>query len=391
MKINEYSFFENRDIWEYKLNFSGAEIKKLLSLIWDYNHGERKKYYFFKRNCAYELTRILYQAKNIPFENSFNLYYSPLRTIKDLNRKNLISGYSFRPALLRKMKRKYEKLSPKELDEFWGLQNKKLKANLSFSAIDLALDKIRYDSIKEKSPADKAKVRSLLLAKSEHTDSKIDLDFEKLDPSTKYEPVFIGLGQNFKSSRSVLMFRPGVHDYSDLHYEKDLKYAFNIAETEISIKENIRLEKFTLFHLGSLGPIHLLESPLSWDSKLTIERDQFSGNYFSQFSTSLGFFWKGIFVGLNQKSTWQEQEKKNISFAPGLHVGFLHQIAEFATTNIQLFSNYDLGKKKVSSEASLALRFFISDKFALETRAKLKKTQQQNSFTEQSLLVLHYF
>lgn len=54
MKVREYSDLENRDLWEYRTNLSGAEIDRMLAFIWEQSFTYLD-YYFFDDNCAFML------------------------------------------------------------------------------------------------------------------------------------------------------------------------------------------------------------------------------------------------------------------------------------------------------------------------------------------------
>ena len=61
MKIAEYNGMENRDLWEYSLNLSTAEADRLAAHAWEMGHAEFP-YYFFSKNCSYQLMPALEAA-----------------------------------------------------------------------------------------------------------------------------------------------------------------------------------------------------------------------------------------------------------------------------------------------------------------------------------------
>lgn len=61
MKIAEYNGMENRDLWEYDLALSSAEVDRLAAHAWEMGQGEFP-YFFFSKNCSYQLMPALEAA-----------------------------------------------------------------------------------------------------------------------------------------------------------------------------------------------------------------------------------------------------------------------------------------------------------------------------------------
>lgn len=61
MKIAEYNDMENRDLWEYSLALSSAEVDRLAAHAWELGQGTFP-YYFFSKNCSYQLMPTLEAA-----------------------------------------------------------------------------------------------------------------------------------------------------------------------------------------------------------------------------------------------------------------------------------------------------------------------------------------
>ncbi|MDM8551890.1 DUF4105 domain-containing protein [Desulfobacterales bacterium HSG2] len=61
-KIQEYSDISQRDIWEYQLNLSESEVKRLITHLWELRNVH-SDYYFFDENCSYNLLFLLESAR----------------------------------------------------------------------------------------------------------------------------------------------------------------------------------------------------------------------------------------------------------------------------------------------------------------------------------------
>ncbi|TBR16865.1 DUF4105 domain-containing protein [bacterium] len=61
LKVQEYGAIENRDLWEYRLNLSSAEVSRLAAHAWELGQAEFP-YYFLSKNCSYQLMPALEAA-----------------------------------------------------------------------------------------------------------------------------------------------------------------------------------------------------------------------------------------------------------------------------------------------------------------------------------------
>lgn len=61
MKIQEYNNIDNRDLWEYHLALSSAEVDALAAQAWEMGQG-KFPYFFFSKNCSYQLMPALEAA-----------------------------------------------------------------------------------------------------------------------------------------------------------------------------------------------------------------------------------------------------------------------------------------------------------------------------------------
>ncbi len=103
-KIKEYSNLESRDIWEYELDLKAKEIRRMLLHIYELK-DHYSKYYFFTKNCSYELLWLLEVARaDLKLTDKFSYKAIPIDTIKAIKKKGLITKSSFRPSQNRKIK-----------------------------------------------------------------------------------------------------------------------------------------------------------------------------------------------------------------------------------------------------------------------------------------------
>lgn len=152
-KIKEYSDLEQRDIWEYPLNLTQAEINKLLLHIFEIRHFYAD-YFFLSENCSYNLLWLIEVAKNdIDLVSKFNHKAIPIDTLREIVDANLVKRTVYRPSKRKIILQKSQSIenSPKalsfaksnnfDLEKLVGL-SKRQKAN----ALELGshLLQIRY-------------------------------------------------------------------------------------------------------------------------------------------------------------------------------------------------------------------------------------------------------
>jgi hypothetical protein len=62
MKVQEYTNMESRDLWEYKLRLDDAALRRLVNHAWELG-SVFFPYYFFNRNCSYQLLPLIDAAE----------------------------------------------------------------------------------------------------------------------------------------------------------------------------------------------------------------------------------------------------------------------------------------------------------------------------------------
>jgi hypothetical protein len=77
-KVSQYSDIEDRDLWEYQLNLTAAEVRRLLEHLWELR-GAASDYYYLNRNCSYQLQVLLEAARpGLNLHSGFRLWTIPV-------------------------------------------------------------------------------------------------------------------------------------------------------------------------------------------------------------------------------------------------------------------------------------------------------------------------
>ncbi len=81
-KLQEYSDVDHRDIWEYPLNLTGPEIRKMMLHIREMD-GIASDYYFFDENCSYDLLFLLEAARpSVKLTDQVHAWLIPLDSVR---------------------------------------------------------------------------------------------------------------------------------------------------------------------------------------------------------------------------------------------------------------------------------------------------------------------
>jgi len=292
VKVQEYNNLENRDLWEYELNFTDDQINYFLLHLWELG-GNYFDYYYFQENCSYHILSLLEIADpDLHLTDRFLFHVIPADTVKALTRyDSLIAKEVYRPSLLSQMNDKRLRMSENRKKIFYALvtdpawieKEDYLGLNVPEKALilDAYLDYAQFRNMqKERSAAaiDKT-TRSILLERSK-------LDYRRDDPpeathfSTPPElghgsaRIRFGVGRNKNELFEEMSLRPAYHDLlaNDTGYGKDSQILFlDLTARRYNDSQKTKLDSFKLIDIVSLTPYDPLFQKKSW--RLSIGSD----------------------------------------------------------------------------------------------------------------------
>jgi hypothetical protein len=284
MKVQEYRDIENRDIWEYRLNFSPDQMHRLLMHAWELGNAYFD-YYFFKENCAYHILSLLEVADpNLHLTDQFHFATIPADTIRLLIRhKGLVKEVSYRPARSTLLKRKRGALEEQEISFLPRLVNDPHLAEQSeflqllptrqTFLLDLASDVLRYKGATDQDMAEdyKAKNRSILVARSQIKIPSAPFHVEpfSLSPEHGHDSLRVGEGVGWRNHEifEEISLRAAYHDLLDPDpgYTQDAQIVLGDLRLRHYHRRNqFRVESFTFANVLSLAPIDSLFISPSW-------------------------------------------------------------------------------------------------------------------------------
>ncbi len=300
VRVKKYNDIENRDIWEYQLDFTPDEIEQLVRHVWEVK-GIDFDYYFFRENCAYRLLALIDVVRpgmQLTGENNFPVYAIPVDTVRALDEKNLIQSRTFRASLVTRIDDYFSAenkthadlvlaiVSDKVSDEE-DVINRKLNI-LGSDAEEVEVLQQSYAILQFNGEADSPKAQSILqlindLESPDLTEKTVN-NSNKISPEKGHGSIraAVGYGQQNSQQYIDLRFRPAFHDLLDAPQGYIDGAGINVFDARFKwfvnndASNNLRLESLSLFNVSSLSPLRRWRKPLSWTLDFRFDRTQMS-------------------------------------------------------------------------------------------------------------------
>jgi hypothetical protein len=282
-KVKEYSDLENRDLWEYELDFSFEEIQRLLRHVWELDEIYFE-YYFFDENCAYHLLSLLEAARpSLHLRDTLPAWIIPGETVRAIvATPDLVKKAIFRPASTTRLRHRLQQLSKQEQDWVQALVTGEIQAEaLSETVLDItrraqiletAYDYLYYQHNKAKETDNKRtrRLRELLVARSRLANTS---DFSALPTPSRPEEghssfrMAIGLGRDGEQSYQSLQLRPAYHDLMEPQAGYTPGAQINFLEVSLRHQTGrslLTLEALKVIDIVSLAARDQFFQPFSW-------------------------------------------------------------------------------------------------------------------------------
>ena len=415
-KIKEYNRLENRDLWEYELNLTQAEIDTMLAHIWELQ-GINFEYFFFDENCSFRLLELfdvarsgLYLAKNFP------VTAMPLDTVRVVQEASLITKTDYRPSILTELKAQLAMLSTKEnelaliLSQDIEVLNSEEFINLNKEQqqriVDSAYRYLRYQNTFNGRPKETTRRSFLLLRRLNENRTKLVIPIKPpARPDLGHKTAMLGfsLGKNLDKSFAEIKYRASYHDLLDPISGYYTGMSLNMVNAMVRVYQggDVKLEKAELLDIVSLSARSNYFSPWSWKANISVEQQwtkdkevlvtQGSGGggvSYQPFDNSYLFLLATGRIELNRKLDTYA------AVAPGLQLGFLYywpRSTLLVDAEHYQFLFDQTQRSRVSVEQSVQLGDNDSLRFSINYHHIESNTHDNNNFQEFKLEYRHYF
>ncbi len=284
LKVQEYRDIENRDIWEYRLNFTEHQVRRLLMHAWELGNASFD-YFFFKENCSYHLLALLdYADPTLHLTDEFLFWTVPADTVRLIASKaGLVSGIAYRPSRSNVIRRKRESLPvgerglahriTRDLGEVASPAFVQLGLTQQAFLLDLVSDYLRYRTETTDSPPPELKERNraVLTARSQlriPSQEFTVVPFAKQpELGHKTSRASVGAGWRNNDTFEEVTVRTGYHDLLDpeVGYTPDAQIEIaSLTARHYNRADQTRIERATLVNVLSLSPIDSVFHAPSW-------------------------------------------------------------------------------------------------------------------------------
>ncbi len=288
-KLQQYNDVDHRDIWEYRLNLSEEEIRRMMLHIREWE-TVGCRYYFFTRNCSYLLFLLLEAARpEADLTEKRHLWVIPLDSIRFLKDAGFMDkdNFSYRPSRTTKIAHLISRTPGAGEDVALTLANgesgeelKSLHAGGDLSeeekrlACELAAEYVQYLYTKGAIGRDVYRERYLrVLGMRSRQGVSGDDDLYRIQtpvpPHKGHRSARLALGGGRSGGDAFfeLRLRPAYHHLMDdaTGYVDNSQIVF--ADTALRLDPDagtLRLESFDLIDIVSISPRNRFFKPLSW-------------------------------------------------------------------------------------------------------------------------------
>ncbi|HMA84455.1 MAG TPA: DUF4105 domain-containing protein [Desulfosalsimonadaceae bacterium] len=283
-KIQEYSDINQRDIWEYRLNLSPAELRRMVRHIREMDQIG-SDYYFFDENCSYNLLYLIEAARpSVHLTDRFDLAAIPIDTIKAVKEEDLIVDAEFRPAKATRIDYLIDQLDSGQVEMVEAMiEGQMAPAELldrpfsnkeKIRILDLVAEVIQYRYVSE--DLDKEDYREQLLSALRVRSGlgQAETDWQEQIPvpprpenSHDSRRVSAGIGLRSGDVFYELRLRPALTDLTDMDYvhNQGAQIEFGDLRTRYYPESGrLTLEQFDIVDIVSVAPMDAIFKPLSW-------------------------------------------------------------------------------------------------------------------------------
>ena len=293
-----YGELDLRDLWEYELNLSASEVELVTAHTWELI-GSKYRYYFFNRNCAYQLGILIQVITEAKLVGNRSLWQIPQSLMQNLSNtehdeNSLVKNVIYHPSRQSRLYQRYSKLSLDEKklttkiirsthllnsDEF-----QMLSVGNKQNILDVLLDYYKYASIRKKITESEFKKnynkilseRFLLPAGDEKESFS-----GNSPPHNGRRPSYISFEYSYSDEVDFTNLRIRPAFYDSLDYGSGHTKNSSLSMGELNFKETdgeIKLESIGIVSIESLSR-NLTRLPgdrrLSWFVSSGIENDDF--------------------------------------------------------------------------------------------------------------------
>ncbi len=290
-QLKRYADWENRDIWEYRLAVDQDQVDFLLMHLWDLKDVEFP-YYFFTKNCSYELLRLL-EIGVADFDASarFRGPVLPVDTVRAVaDQPEFVASTYYRASPETKLRTGLRSLSREDRSRVQAIVDGRLAPadevleevtpGRRARILDLAYDRLRYDYLagNVSEAESRGLSRRILIARSQisgfepdESAAAPDVETPTVRPDQGHDTSLVSLSGGWRDDEPFIDFqlRPALHGLIDNGGGYPDFMEVRILDTRLRVypeSGRVRLQELTLFETVSLSPRSHAFKPWAWST-----------------------------------------------------------------------------------------------------------------------------
>lgn len=287
--INTYNNIENRDIWEFQLDFSAEERDMLAAHLWELGHT-RSRYYFFTNNCSYMIMEVLDAVRpSLRLARQFPLQTIPLDTVKAVFRApGLVKDVNYRPSRRTEIVNRLEQMNLRQKRAFLNAVRKQdydlpeIDAAERAEVLETVYQYIQYQFVSKELEISTYRRRSFaaLTARNRLRVQKVQTvkKNEGSSPLRSHEAMqtTFGIGSRNSKTFQEISYRPAYHSLTDANDGLVPGAEINFLNTSIRRylqTDKIVLNSLNLVGIKSLAPADAVFDPVSFAINIDVARE----------------------------------------------------------------------------------------------------------------------
>lgn len=290
LKVKEYTSLEHRDLWEYDLDLTPAEIERLIAHLWELGSVDFD-YWYLDENCSYQLLSLLEAARpSLDLTARFTGWVIPSDTLREvLAAPGLVSGVGHRPSeyqVMLALRRAIEGDEPAFAEAIAaGLrpppEAAALEPRRGAAVLDAALGLLRFRARRVPTDESRAREQAILRARGSIPVASVPVSVESPDPPERgHATALVGLGAGADGLGPFLAItgRAALHDLVDRPegYVPGSEIEFFRFRARVPLRIRApttpQLDSFRLLGIVSIAPIDPWAFRWSWRLFTGVER-----------------------------------------------------------------------------------------------------------------------
>lgn len=388
LKVKEYNDLEHRDMWEYKLKLSPAEVRRMLNHIWELQNIH-SSYYFLDENCSYNLLFLIEAARpELHLAEQTGILVPPTQTVQIVMASGIVESVHYRPSQGTRIRKIASLLDRDGQRSAYNLATSRLQTESIETGtipgsekaliLDLAAEYVQLRFARNELDKDAySKLYLAILRERSRLGTPLQDHYvidEPPRPETGHGTTKIALGGGVRRGEAFaeLGLRPEFHGLldPDQGYLRGSQIEFLDTALRYDIpSEKVELKRLHIVDILSITPRTMFSSPISWKVNTGLDTEAMAnGNDYLiyRLNTGGGFSYAspfgGIMYGLGEIDVNAGEEiRGKATIGPGFSLGDVEQITGWWKSHLYVRGVwYKLGDDRYSLKAAVTQNFRLS-------------------------------